>query len=221
MCAYLTITEKTRKHKLGTVAHSIDSAVLDNQPLVGSKQGLKRSNNPAKIRFVPSVVHGPLSIENVVEGDQVLGFIHGTGAHTSQLLHVSTNAEKKTEVHAKSTDIGTSLTADPEDTKVAIIVEFDELALVNRSDTQLTLDGGDERRALEQGTGHGLKGFGELGLATGQLVVQADDGNIFLSGTLLRLDKSSGAVDTNDQTTSDLGVEGTTVTSLLGAINQT
>lgn len=32
------------------------------------------------------------------------------------------------------------------------IVELDELALVNGTDTQLTLDGRDQRRALEEGT---------------------------------------------------------------------
>lgn len=150
-----------------------------------------------------------------MQSDEILCLVHGTTAYTAQFLHVSTNTEQKTQVHAECTDIGSSLTADPEDTEVAVVVELDQLALVNGTDTQLTLDGGDQRRALEEGTGQGLEGTGELGLAARQLVVESNDGDILLSGTLLGLDQAGGTVDTDNQTTSDLGVKGSRVTGLL------
>ena len=74
------------------------------------------------------------------------------------------------------------------------------------ADTELALDGGNQGRALEQGTGQGLEGAGDLGLAAGHLAVQARDTDVLLAGTLLRLDEASGAVHANNQTTSDFGL---------------
>jgi hypothetical protein len=53
---------------------------------------------------------------------------------------VCANTEKKTEVDAECTDIGTSFTADPEHTKVPLIVELIEFALMDCSDPKLALD---------------------------------------------------------------------------------
>lgn len=149
-----------------------------------------------------------------MQGNELLGFIHGTTPHTAKFLHVGANTEQKAEVHAKGTDIGAGLAADPEDTEMAIIVKLDELALVDGSDTQLTLDGRDEGRALEQSTRQGLESLGELCLTTRQLVVQTNDGNVFLSGTLLGLDQTCGTINADNETSCDLGVEGSAVASL-------
>lgn len=152
-----------------------------------------------------------------MKSNKTLVLVHGTTANTSKFLHVSTNTQKKTQVNTEGSDIGTSLAAHPENTQVSVIVKLDELALVDGSDTELSLDGGDQRRALEESTGQGLEGAGELGLATGQLVVEADDSNVFLSGTLLGLDETSRTVDANNQTTGDLGIKSTAVTSLFAS----
>lgn len=213
-----TISQKTGKHKLSTVAHSVDGTVLDNKSLITSQESLKGSNDSAQVRLVAGVVHGPLSIKNVMKGNQVLVLVHGTAANTTKFLHVRTNTKEETKVHAKSSDIGTSLTADPEDTQVAVIVEFDELALVDGSDTELTLNGRDQRRTLEQSTSEGLEGTGELGLTARQLVVEADDADVFLSCALLGLDETSSAVNADNQTSRNLGIEGTAVASLLDTI---
>ena len=88
----------------------------------------------------------------------------------------------------------------------SVVVEFNELALVDGPDTELTLDGGDQRGPLEEGTGQGFEGTRKLGLAAGDLVMEADNSNIFLSGTLLGLDETSGAVNTDNQAAGDLGI---------------
>lgn len=150
-----------------------------------------------------------------MKGNETLGLVHGTTAHTSKLLHVAANTQEKTQVDAEGSDVGTGLTADPENTEVSVIIKLDQLALVDGSNTELTLDGRDQRGTLEERAGQGLESTGELGLATGQLVVKANDCNILLSSTLLGLDKTSSAVNANDQATSDLGIKGTAVTSLL------
>lgn len=153
-----------------------------------------------------------------MEGDQALGLVHGTTANTSKLLHVAADTEKKTQVNAEGSDIGTGLAADPEDTQVSVIVELDELALVDGSDTELTLDGRDQGGTLEQRTGESLESAGELSLATGQLVVEADDSHVLLSSTLLGLDETGGAVNADNQAARDLGIESTTVTSLFTSV---
>jgi hypothetical protein len=81
---------------------------------------------------------------------------------------------------------------------VAVVVELDQLALVDRADTQLALDGGNKGRALEQGAGEGLESLGKGGLAAGDGVVEADDGNVLLTSTLLGLDEAGGAVDADN-----------------------
>lgn len=79
---------------------------------------------------------------------------------------------------------------------MALVVELNNLALVNGSDTKLTLDGRDQRRSLEEGAGESLKGTRKLGLAAGDLVVESDDADILLTSALLGLDETRSSVDT-------------------------
>lgn len=111
-------------------------------------------------------------------------------------------------MHTQCSDVGTGFARHPEDSQLTVVVEFKQLALVDGTDTQLTLNGGDERRTLEEGTGEGLEGASELGLAAGQLVVQTQDAHILLTRALLALDEARGTVDADNQTPGDLGIEG-------------
>ena len=143
--------------------------------------------------------------------------VHRTTANTTKLLHMRTHTQQQAHMHTERPDIRASLAADPEDTQVALIVELDDLALVDAADAQLALDGGNEGRALEQSAGEGLESASELGLAALDLVVQADDADVLLSGTLLGLDEASGAVDADDEAAGDLGIEGTAVAGLFAS----
>jgi hypothetical protein len=207
--------KQTRKHKLGTVANGVDRAVLDDNALVAGQKALEGSDNVTEHGLVAVVVVKPLGVKNVVKSDEVLGLVHSSGPDTAKFLHVGTNTEQKTQVNTQSTDVGTSLAADPEDTELPLVVEFVELALMDGTDTKLTLDGGDERGTLEERTSEGLEGARKLRLATGELIVQADDADVLLTSTLLGLDEASGTVNADNQTTGNLGVEGSRVTSLL------
>lgn len=128
------------------------------------------------------------------------------------------NTEQKTKMYAQSTDVGSSLAADPEHTELPLVIKLVQLALVDGSNTELTLDGGNERGTLEESSGERLKGTRKLGLASGKLVVHANDADILLSGSLLGLDETSGTIDADDKATSDLGVKSSTVTSLLDSL---
>lgn len=101
----------------------------------------------------------------------------------------------------------------------SVVVELDQLALVDSPDTELSLHGGDQGGSLEESTSQGLESTRKLGLAAGNLVVEANNSNIFLSGTLLGLDETSSAVNANNQTTRNLGVERSTVAGLLASQN--
>jgi len=81
---------------------------------------------------------------------------------------------------------------------MAVVVELDELALVDRSNTKLAFDGRNERRSLEQGAGEGLKGLSERGLASWDGVVKSDHAHVLLTSSLLSLDKPCGAIDADD-----------------------
>lgn len=117
-------------------------------------------------------------------------------------------------MYTKGSDVRASLAADPKDTEVAVIVEFDELRLVDGSDTKLTLDGRNQGRSLEEGAGEELEDASKLCLAARNLVVESHNRNVLLSGTLLGLNESRGSVDANDQTSCDFGVESTAVAGL-------
>jgi hypothetical protein len=96
---------------------------------------------------------------------------------------------------------------------VTFVVELKKLGLMNGSDTELTLDGGNQRRTLEESTGEGLESTRQCFLVR-ESIVETDNADIFLSGTLLRFDESGGSVNTDDETASDFGVKGTRVTGL-------
>ena len=153
-----------------------------------------------------------------MQRDHSLVLAHSTATNSAELLHVRANTQQQSQVDAKRSDIGTSLAADPENTQMAVIIEFVELGLVDSTDTELTLDGGNQWWALEQSSGQSLKRASELGLATGDLVVESDNANVFLSGTLLRLHETGGTIDTDDETTGDLGIQSTAMTSLFRSI---
>lgn len=67
---------------------------------------------------------------------------------------------------------------------------------------------------MEDGTSQLFEGLDEL-LVVFDVVVESDDTNVFLTSALLSLDQSGGTVQTDDQTTSNLGIKGTRVTGLI------
>lgn len=91
-----------------------------------------------------------------------------------------------------------------------IRVILKELTFIDGPDPELSLDGGDERRALEDGAGEGLEGAGDLG-DVGDGGVEAGDADVLLAGTLLGFDEAGGPVDAYDEVASDFGVEGSAV----------
>jgi hypothetical protein len=68
---------------------------------------------------------------------------------------------------------------------MSFVVEFVELGFVDGSDTELSLDGRDQRRSLEERSGEGLEGARQLGFAAGKRLVQSDDADILFPGSLL------------------------------------
>lgn len=171
--------------------------------------------------------------------DDVVVLAHRSRPDTTELLHVSTDTQEESQVHAERTDVRSRLARDPEDTEVAVVVELDQLAVVDRTDTELTLDGRNEGRSLEEGSGESFDRSRE-GLLGLDRCVKTKDADVLLTcsrgvlgeqntrgreakqenrrtGTLLRLDQPRRAVDTDGQATRDLGIERSRVSSLLAA----
>ena len=103
-----------------------------------------------------------------------------------------------------------------EDAELLLRIVLDQLGLVDGTDTELTLDGSNQRRTLEESTSELLQSLLELGLALDG-VVEADDGDVLLTGGLLALDGTSSTIDTDDETASDLGIQGAAVAGSLAS----
>ena len=111
-------------------------------------------------------------------------------------------------------DIGTCLTADPEDAKVSLFVVLNDLALIHSPDSQFLLHSGNQGWSLEDGSGQLLEGLVQLlGLVDG--LMELDHCHILLPGRLLGLDQPGRIIDTHYQTPGDLGIQGATVTRLV------
>jgi hypothetical protein len=156
----------------------------------------------------------PLGIKNVVHGDHGVVFLEGTGTDTSEFLHVRTTSEEVTEMDTEGTDIGSSFAGNPEDTEISLFIVLNELQLVDLSDSQFLLDSGNQRGSLETGTGELVEGtldfvnFIDRGM-------ELEDTHVFFTGGLLGLDKSGGVLNADNEASSDLGIESTTVSGLL------
>jgi hypothetical protein len=152
-----------------------------------------------------------------VHGHNVIVLSHSPRPDTPQLLHVCADTQQQSQVDTEGSDVGSRLTRDPKDTQVSLLVVLQHLGFVDRSDTELTLDGRDERRSLEQSSGQGLETPGETLGTVRNGIVEPDHADVFLSSSLLGLDQPSRPVDTHDQTSGNLGVQGTRVSSLFAS----
>lgn len=149
-----------------------------------------------------------------MHGHHAVGLAHRSGSDTTELLHVATDTKDETKVNAKRPDVGTGLARDVEDGEPTLVVKLDEVGRVDGPDPELTLDGRNERRALEERTREGLE-RPRKSLLVLERGVKPKDGDILLTGSLLRLDKPGRAVDADEKAASDLGVERSRVTGLL------
>ena len=109
------------------------------------------------------------------------------------------------------THVSAGLARNPEDTHVALLVVVEHLGLVDGADTELLLDGGDQRRSLEDGTGQGHQGLLDL-LDLFNVLVELEDGDVLLTSGLLSLNQAGSVANAGNQATGDLGIQGATVT---------
>ena len=127
---------------------------------------------------------------------------------------MSTATEKVANVDTESTDVGSSLAADPEDTHITVFVVLDQLALIDGSDSQFLLDSRDQGRALEASTFQRVDCLLKL-LDLVETLMELDYSNVFFTSGLLSLDESGGVVDADNEATSNLRVKSTGVASLV------
>lgn len=80
----------------------------------------------------------------------------------------------------QSPDVCSSFARYPEDGQVSVVVEFNEFARVDGSNSELTLDGGDERGSLEECSSEGFESSCE-GFLSGQTSMQSNDADVLLS----------------------------------------
>jgi hypothetical protein len=115
-----------------------------------------------------------------VHRHNIIPLSHGSTPDSPQLLHVPSNTQQQSQVNAECSDVGSRLARNPKDAEVTVVVEFDELALVDRADSELTLDGRDEGRTLKKGAGESFEAASK-GFLAGESGVEANDADVFLS----------------------------------------
>ena len=108
-------------------------------------------------------------------------------------------------MNAEGSHVGSSFAAYPEDAHVSCLIILNKLDLIDRPDTKLLLDSGDERRALEAGTSERVQSFLNL-LDLVNTLMELEDGNVLLSGRLLSLDQPCGIIDAHNEATCHLGI---------------
>jgi hypothetical protein len=114
----------------------------------------------------------------------------------------------------EGTNVSTSLTVNPDDTQISLLIVIEEVELVDVSHTELLLDSRDKRRSLETGTLERFKSLLQF-LDFVNFAVELEYGDVNFTGRLLGLNETSRVVKARDKATSDLRVKGTGVTSLL------
>lgn len=129
---------------------------------------------------------------------------------------MSSHTQKQTQVDAQRSDVRSGLTRHVEHGKPSLVVKLDQSGRVDGSDSELSLDGGDEGGSLEKRTGEGLESSGESLLVL-ERSVDPQHGHVLLSGRLLGLNQSGRSVDADDQATGNLGIQRSRVTGLLGS----
>jgi len=124
---------------------------------------------------------------------------------------MSAAAKNVADVNALSSDVGTGLARNPKDTHISLLVVVEELALVDGTNTELLLDGRDQRRSLEDGADQaGESLLNSLDLL--DVLMKLEYGDVLLTSGLLSLNQTSGVVDASNEATCDFGIEGTRVT---------
>ena len=127
---------------------------------------------------------------------------------------MSTAPNQVADVDTEGTDVCASLAAYPEDAHVALVIVLDQLSLVDGPNTELLLDGRDERGPLEARTLERVKSFLKL-LDLIEALMQLDNSNVLFTSGLLSFDESGSVVNADDKAASDLRVKGTRVASLV------
>lgn len=209
------VSEDSGDHELSSVADGVDSGVLDDDSGVSLEEDLKRHDHLSKVRFILEVLIKPLGILDVVHGDHGLVLLHGSGSDSSELLHMGTNIQVVTEVNTLSSDISSGFARNVEDSHVLLSVEIEKFGPVDSSNSQSLGDSGDKRGSLEDGTLQLGESSLELGLSFDGSV-KLEDSNVLFSSRLLGLHESSGSIQADDEASSNLRVESSRMSSLLG-----
>lgn len=126
------------------------------------------------------------------------------GSHSEQISNMTT----------ESSHIGSSLTVDPENTHVSLLIVLDKFTLVDGSHSQFLLDGRDEWRSLEARSSQSLEGSLQL-LDIVETAMELDYSDVLFTGALLGFDESGCVVDANNKASCDLWIQGTRVASFL------
>lgn len=190
-------TEDGWEHEFGSVADGVDGGILDDNSGVSLEHDFEWHDGSSQVGLILEMVVSPLGILDVVHGDEVIIFSHQTTSDSSEFFHVSSDSEKETHMNAECSDVGSGLAGDPEDSESLFLIVLEQLGIIDGSDSEFSLDGGDEGWFLEDGSEERFKGLSQLNLGL-DFSVQSDNTNVLFSCSLLTLNKSGSSVQTDN-----------------------
>mmetsp|Transcript_59041 Transcript_59041/g.129327 ORF Transcript_59041/g.129327 Transcript_59041/m.129327 type:complete len:285 (+) Transcript_59041:438-1292(+) len=204
----------TWNHQLCSVSDCVDSRILHNDTRQITENELQRHDDTPQIGLIPAGLESPLGIQHIVHRNHRVLLPEHSGANTSKLLHVRPDSQDQTHVNAHGSYVGPGLTRNPDGGQALLGIPIQQLALIGRSHTQLSLHSRRNRRALETCTGQHFHGPKQLGLAVHWTVKPANC-HVFLSRALLCLHQPRRPVDTDQQITRHFRIQRSTVSGLL------
>jgi len=198
---------------LSAVADRVDGSVLDDNSWVASEQYLQRHDDSPEVVFLAELLEVPLGVLDVVHSNHRAVFLESSTSDPSELCHVRSASQQVAYMDAHCSNVGSRLAGYPEYAHVPLLVELEQLGLVDGPDSQLFLDGRNERRPLEAGAGERVERLLDL-LGLVHLAMELDDRDVLLTCGLLSLDEPGGVVQASNQAASDFWIEGATMARL-------
>jgi hypothetical protein len=153
-----------------------------------------------------------------MHGEKLFVFVHDSGPDSPELFHGTLDSQKESEVLAKGSNVTSRLNRTPKDGQSLVFVVLEEFDLVNLPDSESLFDSRNSGWHLKNRTSQKTHGLDQC-FSRLDLRMHSQNTNVFLTGSLLGLGQSCSPVEASDQTASDLGIQGTRVTSLLDLEN--
>lgn len=141
---------------------------------------------------------------------KVIILSHAARSWSTKFLHMSSNAQKKTNMDTKSPNVCSSFTGDSKNTQSLLSIILQQFRLIDCPHTELSLYCRYLWRLLEETACKNIQDILQFSLGI-NWAMESHNPNILFTRSLLRLGQSSCSLKTNNQTSGNFRIEGSWV----------